>query len=841
MKFTKDDSRPQTLTAWLLCCALAGGVFLVYALASLAAGHGQYVLPLDDVYIHFQYAKQIAAGQPFVYNPGQPPTSGATSFLYPFALALGYALGFQGLNLSVWALAVGALALAGSAWLVYRLARARSVSYALALWGAALFVLTGAISWHFMSGMETGLVILFTLCTLYAFLRDDTRGLGLGGALLALTRPEGGILALIAAGLLALKAPKTPRWQERRWLLLPLLAFGVQPLVNLLLTGSLVATGNQAKSLFGMLPFYWDVVSARILENFARIWGEFATGLSPREGMYLPLGISLLAFVGGGNLLRAPGTRWTALLLLGWLLAGTAAVATLDPAFWHFKRYQMPLLALFFPLALWGARVFFLTEESVSPQKRRQTRLFLRAPAITGSVVLLLLALWTGANFLRYYALNVSYVYAQPLQMARWLQTNTPPDATVAVHDVGMMRYIGARTTIDMVGLTTAGAADAWRSGPGALAEFLLLTRPDYIAAYTSARGLSYLADTALYNNGRALIEFPVTVEMSANVALAAEAPEVTQGIFQPQWTLIDNMRLAYAARLLPALAVPVVNVADLASEARVNYRSFNSQRLPGFASEAYELPYTICPQNFCIAPLDGGRLINGEESFALHLPAGDWTNGAVLVSRLHPRDAATFDVYLNDRLLGTRWLPALPGQWLDVPTYIPAAALAVRPLRIRIVPHVPGGYYMPYQHWLYPAPPFEFVTGEPIVTYQAGGIALMAADIEVNRAQLTAHLIWQTPGTAQGDYMVFVHVYGDTQQPPLAQYDARPGAGVLPPGNWLPGALRETLRLDLNGLAAGQYQVAIGLYDAVTLHNLQPDTGGDALGRLFIAEIEVP
>ncbi|MBZ0275533.1 MAG: hypothetical protein K8I60_05285, partial [Anaerolineae bacterium] len=106
---------------WALCCLIAGGVFLVYALTSLAAGRGEFVLPMDDVYIHFQYARQMAVGQPYVYNPGLPPSSGATSFLYPYILAVGYLAGFRDLNLGLWALIVGALALAGSMGLVYRL------------------------------------------------------------------------------------------------------------------------------------------------------------------------------------------------------------------------------------------------------------------------------------------------------------------------------------------------------------------------------------------------------------------------------------------------------------------------------------------------------------------------------------------------------------------------------------------------------------------------------------------------------------------------------------------------------------------------------------------------
>src|SRR5690606_21994839 len=152
---------------WLLFCLIAGVVFLTYACASLAAGRGEFVLPLDDVYIHFQYARQMANGQPYIYNPGQPPTSGATSFLYPYVLAVGYLLGFQGLNLGLWAMGIGALALLGSLWLVYRLVKTYDAPDWLAVAAALIFGLTGPVSWHYMSGMETGLMLVFTLATLY--------------------------------------------------------------------------------------------------------------------------------------------------------------------------------------------------------------------------------------------------------------------------------------------------------------------------------------------------------------------------------------------------------------------------------------------------------------------------------------------------------------------------------------------------------------------------------------------------------------------------------------------------------------------------------------------------
>ncbi|MBZ0298814.1 MAG: hypothetical protein K8J31_03690, partial [Anaerolineae bacterium] len=406
----------RSLFIWLLFCGVAGFVFLAYAVTSLAAGRGAFVLPLDDVYIHFQYAKQLAHGQPYIYNPSQPPTSGATSLLYPFILAIGYLLGFQGLNLSLWALMIGALALLGSLILIYRLLRAYDAPNGLAVGMALIFGLTGAVSWHFMSGMETGLVILFTLATLYGVVAKRLGWLVVSAALLALTRPEGGILAGIAMVVMLVRVYRAAPRPRKNWVLvIPILAVFVQPLVNLLVTGSVVATGNSVKSIFGTVPFYWDEVLRRIVENFARMWAEFVTGFSPREGLYLPylVGPLALAFLIGGLFSRK--YRLVNVLLILWLLASMAAIATLDTAFWHFKRYQMPLLALLFPAAGWGINWFW--DRVVRARQVVPLRIGVYGLVGAGLAV----ALTTGAAFLHHFALNVDYVYLQPLQMARWL------------------------------------------------------------------------------------------------------------------------------------------------------------------------------------------------------------------------------------------------------------------------------------------------------------------------------------------------------------------------------------------------------------------------------------
>jgi hypothetical protein len=858
----------RPLVIWTLFCIIAGATFLAYTLSSLENGHGEFVMPLDDVYIHFQYARQMAAGQPYVYNPGLPATSGATSFLYPYVLAFGYLMGFQELKLGLWAMGVGALAMIGSMWLVYKLIRLLYTQDWVAVLVAVAFGISGPVAWHFMSGMETGLVILFALGTLYTVVKVVVNGRVLYGPFvvwataLALIRPEGGVFAVTAVAVvwwMGRNLTPQPPFRVQRGgvvtiaLVSPLLAVGVQPLVNWIYTGSAVASGNAAKSILGTVPFYWDDVIRRILGNFVQLWVEFGTGISPREGLYVMPFMLVLALIGIGWLLVERKLRVVGVMLVLWLAGVSAMLATLDTVFWHFKRYQMPLVALLFPLAGWGIGVVAsykrqAARENTEYKLTAETQRLFFGFALTYIVfgVMLVVAAVTSVQFWGYYGLNVGYVYEQPLQMARWLHANTPVDAVIAVHDVGMMRYMGGRTTLDIVGLTTKGAADYWRNGPGAVAEFLMKEKPDYIASYGYGHGygLGMIADTDIY--GKPVASFPAELDDHANVALAANF----QGIYKPDWTANQQGYEVLQPNLTdhefdPSSLISDVNVGDIASETAAHYKWQDYERLGGFATEIREFDYLTCIRSNCRL-MDGGRLINGEETFDFPVdPNENRPDGVVLVSRLHPENAGTIDIYANGELVGTRLIPAMPGNWLEVATLIPNSvaikSLPEHVVHIRVVPHVAGGYYMPYYHWLYRYS-YQHQRDDVFASrFQDGAIQLASTSLnyQPDTAKLGVNFEWYTDGSAKGDYKVFVHLYDDVNKAPVAQMDMRPGNGTLPPGNWLPGVLHDTITVDLKGVAAGTYKIAIGMYDPVTFERLQP-TGGDEQGRLFIGEVKI-
>ncbi len=239
---------------------------------------------------------------------------------------------------------------------------------------------------------------------------------------------------------------------------------------------------------------------------------------------------------------------------------------------------------------------------------------------------------------------------------------------------------------------------------------------------------------------------------------------------------------------------------------------------------------------------MDGGRLITGEERFTLGTQPG---SDLVLITRLNPASAGQLGVYANGLRIATRAVPFIPGQWLEVPVLIPGDQVGDN-VDIRIVPETPGMIYQPYMHSAYQGA--QFITapqsGDTRATWQDGAIQLFEPSFtweltDDGRTQLEVRLPWSTDGAASGDAVIFVHML-DANGEIAAQTDQRPGAGGLPPGNWLPGSFSDTIALDATGLAPGEYDVAVGLYDPITLARL-PAQGGDDVGRVFIGPVQRP
>ncbi len=195
-----------------LCTAGAGLVLLACAAYyALGVWQLQHKL-LDDGYIVFRLAENLAAGHGIVWNPGGEPTESCTSFLYPFAMAALVRLGASPFASNLALSAASALAVVGLAFATLRRGLARHTVAGAAVLGSYLLDVKAVIRGS-VSGLETAFfsfVVLFAWHAALRLVERPGRGraavLGLACFAAVLGRPTG---ALFAAALLAVLAARS--------------------------------------------------------------------------------------------------------------------------------------------------------------------------------------------------------------------------------------------------------------------------------------------------------------------------------------------------------------------------------------------------------------------------------------------------------------------------------------------------------------------------------------------------------------------------------------------------------------------------------------------------------
>ena len=798
---------------WVILMGMA--IALGYFLTMLKAAEMRAVAPLDDAYIHFQYAKQIALGQPWQYNSGYPISTGATSLIYPFLLAVAYWLGFREDGI-VWpAMLIGATSLVISAVLIYKITfnLNRSEERLPALWQrrialitSLLFLFTGAIPWSYLNGMETGLFTLFILAAFHSFVTERPGRTALFLTLSALARPEGiflaGIAWLISAGQLI-----TDRQQYKRQfglMTIAMLLSSTPYLVNIVLTGTPVATGAQAKSWLGNVPFVLSDLLISMGRMAVLILERMTFGfLASRSWPVVP-GVLLLAMVGAISLWKRK-YRWTVLLAGGWFIAGTLLAATLITALWQIGRYQVPFLAILVPFVGVGFGVLLI---SVRPRWRKGLAF--------GFLLWAVLVIISSAEAVRAYYDAVASTYGQQIALADTISRQLPDDSLVAVHDAGAIKYLGNRNIYDMIGLTTQGTADAWRHGSGAIFELMMEAshRPTHFATYPDVATIPYFAETSLF--GRQLF---VTEPYGSRTANSAGP---VQALYETEWEPAENkdqpQQSDIRALLTDMVQVASIDLADLIDEEKKNMSWTIGRTQPGFPTEVRQFTFRADSQHEL---LDGGRLISGQMAFPVSAsPNEDLT----LVARLHPHEAGAMAVKVNGRDAGLWRYPAAPGHWLETTYSINRDLIDDDLLEIELQYVDEEGTALPigvYHMWAYQGPRQKSMV-EPQVTLEYNlepQIVLQGYDLATNEVQrsenLKLTLYWYAENTPDIDAKVFLHLY-NAQGDLVGQIDQRPFHDTRPPYTWFPGEqIVDTYQLQISpDLQPGQYDLAIGMYD---------------------------
>lgn len=468
---------------WLLPAALLACLGYLATEAWLLSGDLGF--PLDDSWIHLQFARNLAAGQGLAYNPGELVT-GSTAPLWTALLALLFHL--PG-NVVVWTKLLGiALYLAGVA-ATWRLARELGLGQGLASLAAVLTLATSWLVWSALSGMEIPLFVALSLSGMILHLKERTtpERLPLSAgvfAVAALARPEGLLLLALALVDRCLVFRREGRRDEEGGLAWE------RPRLRSVLIGIALA----ACALAGPILFYRWAGGAFLPTTFAAKNGELRRLLPDLQYIHTALGILfrpqpymvLLSAAGIAALVERLGTpRDRGLLPAFWLISLPVVYSMLSASgtgmlVGNFGRYYFPFFPVLAVLGILGIE---------------------RATAALGSrrlrVLLVALLLWPTLSTLAQgagrYAQNVANVQDSDVAVARWLAPRLHPDAVLAVNDIGAIKFLLPNRVIDLAGIAHPEirreinrAVRERRPWEPVMAEEIAKRQPDYLVIFPS-------------------------------------------------------------------------------------------------------------------------------------------------------------------------------------------------------------------------------------------------------------------------------------------------------------------------------------------------------------------
>ncbi len=726
-------------------------VTLTMFLSGLWGSDGHLAAPLDDTFIHLQYAQQLAAGHPFEYNTGDPPSSGDSSFIYPFMLAPSYLVGLDGMEALLYADALNFIAHLVMVMLMYRLGFHLG-GRTLALFGASFLLLDGGLNWVFLTGMETGIYSAGLVAFFWLWLRDTQVGrfhwLAAVGTLVALLRPEGHILVSLACLLTIAYL-----WRKRgfawgyAWLLVPILVGFVPYIANLVMTGSWQFNTATAKSIWylpyaplreklsitisyaitalkqtylglevGRSPFpllaaplvVLGIVAASLRQKAALFTNRASKARLRRVTKHARAGRDLSRPYTRANrrgviyrALSLPHQRFFHALMVLTLLGGIGLALLLPPL--HFNRYYMPynsfvwlylaigLLALIKPTTTLTFHVSRITHHT-RPFKGQSA---LHTPHSAFAVVVLLCLPQFVAYFFAF-GDSTRDIYYQQMTFSEWVRRYTPPDARIAVNDIGAHKYLSNRYVLDLAGLTSNYMRGAYFSGWGTIYDRLA-------ALPEKERPTHMLVHPNVFGNG--LDESISQSFLSPLYSIKVQNPIITAGdtevLYKVDWgyALLDP-QVTY---LLHEGERPIdtFNVGDLDDERRHVYKLAGRQ---SSVAEPKSIVTTAPYEEEGFALTESGRRHSGWEEFSVKSVPGNSLT-IVVRTRLAPDADQTVLVFANEREIGLwRSHNERASAWQEYEYTIPAEFITSGQTTIRIDSTFdPGGAgFSNYRYWFY-------------------------------------------------------------------------------------------------------------------------------------------
>ncbi len=458
---------------------------------------------IDDSFITYRYARNILAGNGFVFNPGEQVLGTTTPFYTLLLTVLAIPLGGTTANFPLISLWLNAIADGATCLLLYlfgikfhstQLGVASSLAFALAPYSVTFSI----------GGLETSIYVLLLLGLVNSYVNERLEWAAFLAALAFLTRPDSVLLiSLIAIDffintftknkLIDKKIqPRNLQLHEVYRYLRPALIFVLPCAAWLLFAylyfGSFFLNSVTAKALAYRLPENSALI--RLIQHYATPFVEDLT--FDKYGIAIGLFLYPSFALFGGLQFYRKSKRATPLIIFPWLYLIVFAIA--NPLI--FRWYLTPPIPFYFLCIFMGIITFW--EQFCNLIRTKSSRItYLLKPIIVANTIilptLLILPAWDfhpshGPNRL---APQMAYIEVELhyQEAAKFLRSNfkkAPQDIILAAGDVGVLGYFTESYILDTVGLNS----------PQTL-RYFPLDQKDYVINYAMPTQLilDYLPD----------------------------------------------------------------------------------------------------------------------------------------------------------------------------------------------------------------------------------------------------------------------------------------------------------------------------------------------------------